>query len=151
MPEGAYASAGVDQARAGKAVAALVEVLRGIDTGRPSRALLGSGHYATVLRLDERRGLALSAEGGGRKVILAEQRGGLDTGGIDCIAMNVNDVICVGAEPIAVLDYLAVEQADPGALGQIGVCLARGAVQATVEIPGGELAVVPELIKGHPS
>src|SRR4051794_23657304 len=151
MPEGAYASAGVDQARAGQAVAALVEVLRGIDTGRPSRALVGSGHYATVLRLDDRRGLALSSDGVGTKIIVAEELGRLDTIGIDCIAMNVNDVICVGADPIAVLDYLAVEEADPRALGQIGEGLATGAEQAGVEIPGGELAVVPELIRGHPS
>src|SRR4051795_6409022 len=151
MPEGAYASAGVDQARAGKAVAALVEVLRRIDTGRPSRALLGSGHYATILRLDERRGLALSTDGVGSKVILAEQLGRLDTVGIDCIAMNVNDVICVGAEPIAVLDYIAVEDADPEQLRQIAVGLKEGAEQAGVEIPGGELAQLPELIRGHPS
>jgi phosphoribosylformylglycinamidine cyclo-ligase len=151
MPEGAYASAGVDQARAGQAVAALVEVLKGIDTGRPSRAVLGSGHYATVLRLDGRRGLALSSDGVGSKVIVAEQLGRLDTVGVDCIAMNVNDVICVGAEPIAVLDYIAVEQADPDALEQIGRGLRRGAEDAGVEIPGGELAVLPELIRGHPS
>jgi phosphoribosylformylglycinamidine cyclo-ligase len=151
MPDGAYASAGVDQARAGRAVAALVGVLQEIDTGRPSRALLGSGHYATVLRLDNGRGLALSSDGVGSKVIVAEQLGRLDTVGIDCIAMNVNDVICVGAEPIAVLDYIAVERADPGALEQIGRGLRRGAEDAGVEIPGGELAVLPELIRGHPS
>src|ERR671925_1898780 len=151
MPEGAYASAGVDQARAGKAVAALVEVLRSIDTGRPSRAVLGSGHYAAVLRLDDRRGLALSSDGVGTKVIVAERLGHLDTVGIDCIAMNVNDVICVGAEPIAVLDYIAVEEAEPAALEQIALGLRRGAEEAGVEIPGGELAVLPELIRGHPS
>src|SRR3954470_10183450 len=151
MPEGAYASAGVDQARAGKAVAALVQVLQGIETGRPSRALLGSGHYATVLRLDDRRGLALSSDGVGSKVIVAEQLGRLDTVGIDCIAMNVNDVVCVGAEPIALLDYIAVEQADPDALERIGRGLRRGAEDAGVEIPGGELAILPELIRGHPS
>jgi phosphoribosylformylglycinamidine cyclo-ligase len=87
----------------------------------------------------------------GTKIIVAEQLGRLDTIGIDCVAMNVNDVICVGADPIALLDYLAVEQADADTLGQIGRGLARGAEDAGVEIPGGELAVVPELIRGHPS
>ena len=151
MTEGAYASAGVDQGRAGRAVAALVDVLRAIDTGQPSRAVLGSGHYATVLRLDGSRGLALSSDGVGSKVIVAEQLGRLDTVGIDCVAMNVNDIICVGAEPIALLDYIAVEDADPEALEQIGRGLRRGAEDASVEIPGGELAVLPELIRGHPS
>ena len=151
MSESAYARAGVDQAGAGTAVRALVEVLAGIDTGRPSRAALASGHYANVLKLDESRGLALSCDGVGTKVIVAERLGRLDTVGIDCIAMNVNDVICVGAEPIAVLDYIAVEEADPAALEQIAIGLRAGAEAAGVEIPGGELAVMPELIRGHPS
>jgi phosphoribosylformylglycinamidine cyclo-ligase len=151
MADRAYARAGVDQSASGAAVSALVEVLAGIRTGRPSRAALGSGHYAAVLRLDDTRGLALTCDGVGTKVIVAEALGRLDTVGIDCIAMNVNDVICVGADPIAVLDYIAVEEADPTALEQIARGLRRGAEQAGVEIPGGELAVLPELIRGHPS
>jgi phosphoribosylformylglycinamidine cyclo-ligase len=148
---GAYARAGVDQSRSGTAVSALVEVLRGIDTGRESRAALESGHYANVLRVGENLGLALSCDGVGTKVIVAEQLGKLDTVGIDCVAMNVNDVICVGADPIALLDYIAVEEADPAALERIAIGLRRGAEEAGVEIPGGELAVLPELIRGHPS
>ena len=65
--------------------------------------------------------------------------------------MNVNDIVCVGAEPIALVDYLAVEQPDPDRLAAIARGLAVGAQDAGVEIPGGELAVLPELIKGHPS
>jgi phosphoribosylformylglycinamidine cyclo-ligase len=63
----------------------------------------------------------------------------------------VNDVICVGAEPIALVDYIAVEDAQPEMLRQIAVGLREGAEQAGVEIPGGELAQLPELIRGHPS
>jgi len=151
MPEGAYAQAGVDQGAAGRGVAALVEVLRGIDPGRESRAALASGHYASVLRLDERTGLALSCDGVGTKVLVAEQLGRFDTVGVDCVAMNANDVVCVGAEPLAVLDYLAVEEPDPARLAALAEGLKRGAEQAGVEIPGGELAVMPELIRGHPS
>jgi phosphoribosylformylglycinamidine cyclo-ligase len=151
MTERAYARAGVDTSRAEEAVSGLVEVLRRIDPGRPSRAVLGSGHYANVLRLDDRTGIALSTDGVGSKVIVAEQLGRFDTIGIDCIAMNVNDVICVGAEPIAVLDYIAVEEAEPEMLRQIAEGLRAGAEQAGVEIPGGELAQLPELIRGHPS
>jgi phosphoribosylformylglycinamidine cyclo-ligase len=65
--------------------------------------------------------------------------------------MNVNDVVCVGADPIAVLDYIAVEEADEALLAAIGEGLKAGAEDAAVEIPGGELAIVPELIQGHPS
>jgi phosphoribosylformylglycinamidine cyclo-ligase len=151
MGKGAYARAGVDQSAAGAAVSALVQVLAGIETGRERRSAIAPGHYAAVLRVDDSHGLALACDGVGTKVIVAEQMGRLDTVGIDCIAMNVNDVVCVGADPIAVLDYIAVEQADPATLEQIALGLRRGAVEAAVEIPGGELAVLPELIRGHPS
>src|SRR5438477_9799797 len=151
MSEDAYARAGVDTSRAEQAVAGLVDALQHIDPGRPSRAVLSSGHYANVLRIDDRTGIALSTDGVGTKVIVAGQLGRFDTVGIDCIAMNVNDVICVGAEPIAVLDYIAVEEAEPEMLRQIAEGLRAGAEQAAVEIPGGELAQLPELIRGHPS
>ena len=147
----AYARAGVNTDRAGGGVAALVDVLRTIDTGREQRSLLGSGHYANVLRLTDRTGLALSTDGVGTKLIVAEELGRFDTVGIDCIAMNVNDVVCVGADPIALLDYIAVEEVRDDVLAAIGRGLKAGAEDAGVEIPGGELAVVPELIRGHPS
>ena len=151
VTDSAYARAGVDQSRSGSAVRALVEVLGTIDTGRPDRAALGSGHYANVLRLDDKRGLALSTDSVGSKVVVCEQLGRFDTIGLDLIGMNANDVICVGADPIALLDYIAVEQADPEMLEQIGIGLKEGAEQAQIEIPGGELAVLPDLLKGHPS
>jgi phosphoribosylformylglycinamidine cyclo-ligase len=146
-----YAAAGVDTAEAGRGIGALVSILRTIDTGSPSRSVLSSGHFANVLRVAPNLGIALSTDGVGSKLVLAEQTGRLSTVGIDCIAMNVNDVVCVGARPIAVLDYLAVERVDAAALEQIAIGLKRGAEDAGVEIPGGELAVIPELIRGHPS
>jgi phosphoribosylformylglycinamidine cyclo-ligase len=147
----AYAASGVDTSESALAIDALVGVLRTIDLGRPSRSRLPSGHYAAVLEIAPNLGLALSTDGVGSKVIVAEQTGRFDTVGIDCIAMNVNDIVCVGAEPIAVLDYLAVERADPGMLRELAVGLKAGAEAAGVEIPGGELAQLPELIRGHPS
>jgi phosphoribosylformylglycinamidine cyclo-ligase len=104
-----------------------------------------------VLEIAPGLGLAISTDGVGSKLILAEQTGVLDTVGIDCVAMNVNDIVCVGATPIAMVDYIAVETVDADALGQIAKGLARGAQLADIEIPGGELAVLPELIRGHPS
>ncbi len=151
MPEDAYAAAGVSIATSDAGVRALVDVLRTIDPGRESRSLLRSGHYASVLRVSDDLAIALCTDGVGSKLVVAEQTGRLDTVGIDCIAMNVNDLICVGAEPIAMLDYLAVEQPDPAALAQIAEGLKAGAEAAGIEIPGGELAVLPELIRGHPS
>jgi phosphoribosylaminoimidazole synthetase len=146
-----YAAAGVDTGQADRAVDALVGVLRTIELDRPSASVLPSGHYASVLRVAPNLGIAVTTDGVGSKLVVAEEADRLETVGIDCVAMNVNDLICVGAEPIAMLDYLAVEQADPDALARIGAGLKVGAQAAGVEIPGGELAVLPELIRGHPS
>jgi phosphoribosylformylglycinamidine cyclo-ligase len=151
VPEDAYAAAGVSIASSDAGVRALVDVLRTIDPGRPSRSLLRSGHYASVLQVAPDLAIALSTDGVGSKLVVAEQTGRLGTVGIDCIAMNVNDLICVGAEPLAMLDYLAVERPDPAALAEIAAGLKIGAEDAGIEIPGGELAVLPELIRGHPS
>ncbi|MFY9263941.1 MAG: phosphoribosylformylglycinamidine cyclo-ligase [Solirubrobacterales bacterium] len=147
----AYSRAGVSSAGADDAVGALVAVLGTIDTGRPSLAQLRSGHYANVLKVASNLGVAVSTDGVGSKVIIAEQLGRFDSVGIDCMAMNVNDLICVGATPIALVDYIAVEHADPRMLEQIAHGLKIGAELAGVEIPGGELAQLPELIRGHPS
>jgi phosphoribosylformylglycinamidine cyclo-ligase len=144
----AYARAGVDQAAADQAVAGLVRALGAIELGRPSQQVPLPGHYASVIRIDERTGIALSTDGVGTKLLVAEQLGRFDTVGIDCVAMNVNDVICVGAEPLAMLDYIAIGRADPGICEQIGVGLARGAELAGIEIPGGELAQLGEMVRG---
>ena len=144
----AYAKAGVDQGAADSAVAGLVRALGAIQLGRPSAQVPLPGHYASVIRIDERTGIALSTDGVGTKLVLAEQLGRFDTIGIDCVAMNVNDVICVGAEPLAMLDYIAIEKADPEVCEEIGVGLAAGAEKAGIEIPGGELAQLGQLVRG---
>jgi phosphoribosylformylglycinamidine cyclo-ligase len=144
----AYAKAGVDQGAADSAVAGLVRALGAIQLGRPSAQVPLPGHYASVIRIDELTGIALSTDGVGTKLLIAEELGRYDTVGIDCVAMNVNDVICVGAEPLAMLDYIAIDRADPGVCEQIGVGLARGAELAGIEIPGGELAQLGEMVRG---
>jgi phosphoribosylformylglycinamidine cyclo-ligase len=147
----AYSAAGVDTDQADEGVGALVSVLRSIETGKPSRSVVPSGHYASVLRVTDELGIAIATDGVGSKLVVAEQADRLETVGIDCVAMNVNDLICVGAEPIALVDYLAVEEVDPERLARIGMGLKVGAEAAGCEVPGGELAVLPELIRGHPS
>jgi phosphoribosylformylglycinamidine cyclo-ligase len=142
----AYAKAGVDQGAADLAVAGLVRALGAIKLNRPSLQVPLPGHYASVIKLDERTGIALSTDGVGTKLLVAEELGRFDTVGIDCVAMNVNDVICVGAEPLAMLDYIAVQQAEPAVCEEIGIGLARGAELAGVEIPGGELAQLGDLV-----
>jgi phosphoribosylformylglycinamidine cyclo-ligase len=147
VSEDAYARAGVSQGDADAAVASLVSALAAKAPGQ-SRQVLASGHYANVVRLDEATGIALSTDGVGTKLMVAEQLGRWDTVGIDCVAMNVNDLVCVGAVPLAMVDYLAVDRADPDVAGAIGTGLARGAELAGIEIVGGELAQLGELING---
>ena len=147
----AYAAAGVDTHQADRGVAALVQVLRTIEPGRGSLSVPLPGHYASVVRITPELGIALATDSVGSKVIVAEETRRFDTIGIDCVAMNVNDLICVGARPVALLDYLAVEQAEPELLRQIGVGLKLGAEAAGIEIPGGEVCQIPEVIRGHPS
>ena len=143
-PEDAYGRAGVSQDTADEAVSRLVGAL-----GAARRqTLLPSGHYANVVAVGDDLGIAITTDGVGTKLLIAEQLGRWDTIGIDCIAMNVNDVICVGAEPIALVDYLAVDRADPEVAEQIGKGLAAGAEMAEIDIVGGELAQLGKIVNG---
>lgn len=117
--------------------------------GRVGEALMGFGFYANVLDLGNNLGLAISTDGVGTKILVAQMMDKYDTIGIDCVAMNVNDIICVGAEPIAMTDYIAVEKDDnPHLLSEVAVGLRRGAELAHINIPGGEIAQVREMVKG---
>src|SRR5207247_7624777 len=86
-------------------------------------------------------------DGVGTKTLVAKEMRRWDTIGIDCVAMNVNDMICIGAEPLAFVDYVAIEAYDREVARQIGVGLNRGAALANVSIVGGEIAVVPEIVR----
>jgi len=148
MSQDAYTEAGVSQSGADASVAALVAHLGKIDTGKPSRVVPLPGHYASVLRIDATTGIAFGTDGVGTKMVVAERLGRLETIGIDCIAMNVNDLICVGAEPIALVDFILCPTADPELSGAIGEGLRRGAEIAGIEIPGGEIAQVGDVVNG---
>lgn len=105
------------------------------------------GHYAGLLDMGS-YALAMTTDGVGSKVLIANAISKWDTVGIDCIAMNVNDLYAIGAEPIAFVDYLAVEKVDPERAAQIAIGLARGAEISNMSIVGGETASLPEIIRG---
>jgi phosphoribosylformylglycinamidine cyclo-ligase len=90
----------------------------------------------------------MTTDGVGSKVLIANAISKWDTVGIDCIAMNVNDLYAIGAEPIAFVDYLAVEKVDPERAAQIAIGLAKGAEISNMTIVGGETASLPEIIRG---
>src|SRR5262245_46251664 len=113
------------------------------------RRVVDVGYFASVVQITDTLGLALCTDGVGSKVLVAEMLRRYDTIGIDCVAMNVNDAICVGAEPISFLDYIAIERATPDVLEQIARGLYAGAELAGVSIVGGEISQIPDIIKGH--
>jgi phosphoribosylformylglycinamidine cyclo-ligase len=117
--------------------------------GQKGRRLVDVGFFASVVDIGHDLGLALCTDGVGSKVLIAEMLQRYDTIGIDCVAMNVNDVICVGAEPISFLDYIAIERATPRVLEKIGEGLYRGAELAGVTIVGGEISQIPDIVKGR--
>ena len=140
-----YAEAGVSQDEKAAHIAALVSALtyrrRGL--GRP---LTKIGHFTGLVDFGA-YALSLCTDSVGTKVLVAKEMRRWDTIGIDCVASNVNDMICVGAEPIAFVDYVAIANYDREIARQIGIGLNRGAEMANVSIIGGEIAVVPEVVR----
>ncbi|MCC7554276.1 MAG: phosphoribosylformylglycinamidine cyclo-ligase [Methanobacteriaceae archaeon] len=108
--------------------------------------ITGSGHYAALVRLGD-KAIAMSTDGVGSKILIAEMMEKYDTIGIDCIAMVVNDILCVGAEPIAIVDYLAVENPNPDVAVEIAEGLVKGAESSKISIIGGETASLPDIIR----
>ena len=141
-----YAKAGVDINLENRSIDAMKAELTTRRKGFGA-AMTQIGHYAGLLDMGS-FALAMTTDGVGSKVLIANAMKKWDTVGIDCIAMNVNDLYAIGAEPIAFVDYLAVEQVDPKRAGQLAIGLQRGAQLSNITIVGGETASLPEIIKG---
>ena len=92
------------------------------------------GYFANVIDLGNGEGIAFGTDGVGTKIIVAELLNRYDTIGIDCVAMNVNDVICVGARPVSMVDYIGCSHTDPKVFAQLGQGLAEGARQSSISI-----------------
>lgn len=141
-----YAESGVDIHQENRSIEAMKAVLKSRRKGFGA-PMTEIGHYAGLLDMGS-FALAMTTDGVGSKVLIANAISKWDTVGIDCIAMNVNDLYAIGAEPIAFVDYLAVEKVDPERAAQIAVGLARGAEISNMTIVGGETASLPEIIRG---
>ena len=139
-----YSESGVNIDLEEVTVSALTEKLK--ETLHFQDVITESGHFAALVRLGN-QALAMSTDGVGSKIMVAEMMEKYDTIGIDCVAMVVNDLICVGARPLAMVDYLAVESPNPEIAAQIGEGLAEGCKQAEVAIIGGETASLPEIVR----
>ncbi|HET8856514.1 MAG TPA: phosphoribosylformylglycinamidine cyclo-ligase [Nitrososphaeraceae archaeon] len=108
----------------------------------------GFGHYSGLINIGNHT-LALHTDGVGTKVLVAQQMKCFDTIGIDCIAMNVNDIICTAAEPFAFVDYIGLKKIDDELIKKIMKGLIAGAKIAKTAIVGGETAVIPEILAGN--
>ena len=108
----------------------------------------GFGHYAGIVEIPGGKLLATHTDGVGTKVIISQMMKKYDTIGIDCVAMNVNDIICTGAVPISFVDYIAANRNEHEIFKKIVQGLVRGAKKAQVPIVGGETAIIPDIITG---
>ena len=142
-----YASSGVDIDAEGRAIASLVDALGSSvrTSGEKGAPVPLPGGFGGIIEFGDSR-LALATDGVGSKLQLAGQAGWLQGVGIDCIAMNVNDLICVGAEPLAFVDYIAVPESDPAVHSALGSSLAEGCQLARVTLAGGETATLPGIV-----
>ncbi|MGN0093665.1 MAG: phosphoribosylformylglycinamidine cyclo-ligase [Methanobrevibacter sp.] len=139
-----YSESGVDIDLEAVTVSKLASKLK--DTLENREVLTESGHFAALIPLED-KAIAMSTDGVGSKILIAKMMNKFDTVGIDCIAMVVNDILCVGAEPIALVDYLAVEEPDPERAEEIAEGLVKGANESNIAIIGGETASLPGIIK----
>ena len=144
-----YKDAGVDT---DEADAGLQRLTNRIMTTWPPENSFGAvklkiGYFANVLDING-QGIAITTDGIGSKAIIANMLHKYDTVGIDCVAMNVNDVICVGARPVSMVDYIAIEKVEAKILDAISVGLCEGANRAGISISGGETAQLKEMVNG---
>ena len=142
-----YASSGVDIDAESAAVASLVGALSSSirkkgDFGAPVHL---PGGFGGIIEFGDYR-LALATDGVGSKLMIANELQRYDGVGIDCVAMNVNDLLCVGAEPIAFVDYIAVPRTDTKTHAILGKSLAEACNRARVTLAGGETATLPGIV-----
>jgi phosphoribosylformylglycinamidine cyclo-ligase len=150
VPLSHYKEAGVDTEEADAGLSRLTS--RITRTWPSPNAPMGAvkleiGQFANVVDIGG-MGVAISTDGVGSKAMIADKLRRYDTIGIDCVAMNVNDIICVGAKPVSMVDYVAIEEVNADVLDAISVGLCKGAETAGISIVGGETAQLPGMVHG---
>ena len=138
-----YAAAGVDLDRDDVFLQTVGRIAR---TTFRAEVLAGIGGFAGLFKAPDRYRdpvFAASADGVGTKLTLAAQLGRFETVGIDCVAMVVNDLVAVGAEPLVFLDYLAMGHLDPEHAEAALRGIAEGCRRAGCALLGGETATMP--------
>ena len=142
-----YSEAGVDIDASEKATEALIAQIKGVSRKGDGETIKLDNGFAGLVKLGD-GALAICTDGVGSKLLLAEEMNSIHTVGIDCVAMNTNDLICVGAEPLSFVDYVALDKPDEELMAKIGMGLAEGCKQSNCTLSGGETAILPELVHG---
>jgi len=142
-----YSEAGVDIDASERATEALIAQIKGVNRKGDGEAIKLDNGFAGLVKLGD-GALAMCTDGVGSKLLLAEEMNSIHTVGIDCVAMNTNDLICVGAEPLSFVDYVALDKPDEELMAKIGMGLAEGCKQSNCTLSGGETAILPELVHG---
>ncbi len=144
-----YKKAGVDISNIKKSQAAIGKLIE--STHKLQKMVKiehGFGHYAGIVEIPGGKLLATHTDGVGTKVVIANLMKKYNTIGIDCVAMNVNDIICIGATPISFVDYIAANKNDQQIFKKIVEGLVTGAKKSAVPIVGGETAIMPDVFTG---
>jgi phosphoribosylformylglycinamidine cyclo-ligase len=144
-----YRDAGVDTDEAEAGLRLLTQRIMSTwpERSAPGGVQLDIGFFANVVNIGG-LGIAITTDGVGSKAMIASMLGRYDTIGIDCVAMNVNDVICVGARPVSMVDYVAIESVSAKILDEISIGLTEGANRASISISGGETAQLRGMVHG---
>tara|TARA_Y100001936_G_scaffold217036_1_gene228674 strand:- start:6065 stop:7165 length:1101 start_codon:yes stop_codon:yes gene_type:complete len=145
-----YSQSGVDTDAAGKGLSGLLRWVSETRefTGNRGKQIAPSGFFANVLEISENLSVAISTDGVGSKSVLAQITGNFEIIGWDCIAVNVNDIICTGAMPLAIVDYIALQYPHEDLLSELGRGMRNGAKRANVAVVGGELSQHPDTLIG---
>jgi phosphoribosylformylglycinamidine cyclo-ligase len=150
MAQLTYKDAGVDLGLYAEAMDKLPALMQRTRTGRVIDLV---GGFAGLFRLNDPTAtparrykdpvLVSGTDGAGTKVKIAASLGRFSTIGIDLVAMCVNDVLCLGAEPLFLLDYIAMDRDDPARLAELVRGVSDGCLEARMALLGGETAIMP--------
>ena len=148
MKKVTYKSSGVDIQKANAFVKAIKKDVRStMDSSVLQRKGAFGGLYALTKGKYKNPVLVSSTDGVGTKLLIAQALGKHDTIGIDLVAMNVNDILCVGAKPLFFLDYIACGNLRPKVLKDVVRGVAAGCRKSGCSLVGGETAEMPGMYK----
>ncbi len=143
-----YKKSGVDIVKAGIFKNAIKPFVR---KSFRKEVLKGIGGFGSLFEFDKtkfkRPVLVSSADGVGTKLKIAKLINKHDTVGIDAVAMNVNDILCTGAQPLFFLDYIAYAKVEQKIIIDLIKGLNRGCIEAGCSLIGGETAQMPDMYR----